>query len=148
MIVNGGVESWDDATTLSDWSKAEVLTQSTDAHSGTYSAVRTGGSGTKDLGQTITGIIPGNSYTVSFWYKVTAGDDQDARIWCAWKNGSSTVYNTDSASTDPLRGPENGYLDNNGGVWTQHTVTVTAPADVDAFYYEDRSNTKLPKLCV
>ncbi len=141
MIVNGGVESWDDTTTLSDWSKAEVLTQSTDAHSGTYSAVRTGGSGTKDLGQTITGIVPGNSYTVSFWYKVTAGDDQDARIWCAWKNGSSTVYNTDSASTDPLRGPENGYLDNNGGVWTQHTVTVTAPADVDAFYYEVRSYT-------
>ena len=139
MILNGGLEDWADGSPTS-WTKAEVLTQSTDAHSGSISAVRTGGSGTKDLSQTITDVIPGNSYTVSFWYKVTAGDEQDARIWCAWKNGSTTVYHAGSAGDDVLRN-NNGYLDNNGGVWTKHEVTVTAPADVDSFYYEVRSYT-------
>jgi hypothetical protein len=144
MIVNGGLENWDDATTPTGWSKAEVLTQSSDAHSGSLSAVRTGGSGTKDLGQTITGVVPGDSYTISFWYKVTAGDDSDARIWCTWKNGATTVYHNGTSSVatgDIIRGPENGYLDNNGGVWTKHEVTVTAPTGVDAFYYEVRSYT-------
>ncbi len=142
MLLNGGLEDWSDGSPTS-WTKAEVLTQSTDAQSGSVSAVRTGGSGTKDLSQTITGIIPGNSYTVNFWYKSTGGDETNARIWCTWKNGSTTVYHAGTASAagdDELRN-NSGYLDNNGGVWTQHTVTVTAPADVDSFYYEVRSYT-------
>ena len=139
MMLNGGLENWDDDTTPTSWSKAESIEKSTDAHSGSFSAFRNGGDSTKDLAQTITSVIAGNSYTISFWYKVTAGDDQDARIWCTWLNGSTTVYHTDNVTTDPLRGPENGYLDNNGGVWTKHEVTVTAPADVDGFYYEVRS---------
>ncbi|MCL7761840.1 T9SS type A sorting domain-containing protein [Polaribacter sp. Z014] len=142
MLLNGGLENWDDDTSPTSWTKAEVLSKSTDAHSGSFSAKRDVQSKTKDLGQTITGIVPGESYTVSFWYKVTAGDDEDARIWCTWKNGSTTVYHTgtsNNASTDVLRGPENGYLDNNGGVWSRHEVTVTAPAGVDGFYYEVRS---------
>lgn len=142
MIANGGLENWDDDTSPTSWTKAESLVKSTEAHSGSFSAFRNGGSSTKDLSQTITGITPGESYTISFWYKVTSGDDQDARIWCTWKNGSTTVYHaggSNGANVDPLRGPENGYLDNNGGVWTKHEVTVTAPADVDSFYYEVRS---------
>ncbi|WP_282071195.1 T9SS type A sorting domain-containing protein [Polaribacter atrinae] len=139
MLLNGGFENWDDETSPTSWTKAESITKSAEAYSGSFSAFRDGGSGTKDLGQTITGVTSGESYTISFWYKVTAGDDSDARIWSTWKNGSSTVYHTDEASTDVLRGPENGYLDNNGGVWTKHEVTVTAPEGVDAFYFEVRS---------
>ncbi|WP_341220406.1 T9SS type A sorting domain-containing protein [Polaribacter atrinae] len=139
MLLNGGFENWDDDTSPTSWTKAESITKSAEAYSGSFSAFRDGGSGTKDLGQTITGVTSGESYTISFWYKVTAGDDSDARIWSTWKNGSSTVYHTDEASTDVLRGPENGYLDNNGGVWTKHEVTVTAPEGVDAFYFEVRS---------
>jgi hypothetical protein len=139
LLLNGGLENWDDDTTPTSWPKAESLEKSSDAHSGSFSAFRNGGSSTKDLSQTITGVIAGNSYTISFWYKVTSGDDQDARIWCTWLNGSTTVYQTDDVTTDVLRGPENGYLDNNGGVWTKHEVTVTAPAGVDSFYYEVRS---------
>ena len=84
MLLNGGLENWDSDTAPTDWTKAEALTKSTDAYTGSFSAFRNGGSSTKDLSQTVTGVIPGNSYTISFWYKVTAGDDQDARIWCAW----------------------------------------------------------------
>jgi hypothetical protein len=143
MLKNGGLEDWDNDTTPADWEKAESLTKtSAEAHSGSFSAVREGGSGTKDLSQTISGITPGASYTLSFWYKVTAGDGDDARVWSNWKAGSENVYHTgdvNDRSIDPLRGPSNGYMDNNGGVWTKYEVELTAPADVDAFYFEVRS---------
>jgi hypothetical protein len=142
MLLNGGLENWDSDTAPTDWTKAEVLTKSTDAHSGSFSAVRDGGSGTKDLSQTITGITPGESYTLTAWYKVTAGDDKDARVWSTWKNGSTTVYHagtSSNANDDPLRGPNNGYFDNNGGVWSKYELTVTAPSGVDSFYFEVRS---------
>ena len=45
---------------------------------------------------------------------------------------------TDNANE--LRGPNNAYLStNNGGVWTQYTTTVTAPATADGFYFEVRT---------
>ena len=142
MLLNGGLENWSDDTTPLDWSKKEALTKSTDAHTGSFSAVRTGGNGTKDLGQTITGIVPGDSYTLTVWYKVTAGDDKDARVWSLWKNGSTTVYHAgdgNDRSNDPLRGPNDGDFDNNGGVWSKYELTVTAPTGVDSFYFEVRS---------
>ena len=141
MLLNGNLEAWDNDTTPTSWTKAEVLNKSTDAHTGSFSAMTGTITKTKDLSQTITGIIPGASYTISFWYKVTAGDDSDVRIWSNWKNGSTNVYHVGDAndrSQDPLRGPQDGYLNNNGGVWTKHEVTVTAPAGVDAFYFEVR----------
>ncbi|MGJ8743429.1 T9SS type A sorting domain-containing protein [Polaribacter sp.] len=144
MLLNGDLENWDNDTSPTSWTKSESLTKSTEAHGGSFSAFRNAGSSTKKLSQTIDGITPGASYTISFWYKVTAGDEEDARIWCTWKNGITSVYHvgtSQNATEDPLRGPENGYLSNNGGVWSKHEVTVTAPAGVDAFYYEVRSYT-------
>ena len=141
MLVNGGLENWDSDTAPTGWTKAESLTKSTDAHSGSFSAVVVP-SKTKDLGQTITGIIPGESYTFTAWYKVTDGDGEDARVWSTWKNGSTTVYHVgdgNDRSQDPLRGPNDDYFDNNGGVWSKYEHTVTAPSGVDSFYYEVRS---------
>lgn len=139
MLLNGGLDNWDDSTTPTDWTKAEVLTQSADAYSGSFSAVRDGGSGTKDLSQTITGIAAGDSYTVTIWYKVTAGDDSDARIWSYWKDDSNSSV-TDTATDDLLRGGSgSGYLDNNGGVWTKYEASVTAPTGATRFYFELRS---------
>ena len=142
MLLNGGLENWDDDTSPTSWTKAESITKSTEAHSGSFSAFRNGGGSTKDLSQTITGVTSGESYTISFWYKTTEGDETNVRIWCNWKSGDTNVYHVGDAndrSEDPLRGPQDGYLDNNGGVWSKHEVTVTAPEGVDAFYYEVRS---------
>ncbi|MDG1245844.1 MAG: T9SS type A sorting domain-containing protein [Polaribacter sp.] len=138
MALNSGFEAWDDSTTPTDWTKAENITQSNDAQSGTFSALRDGGTGTKDLSQTITGVIAGDSYTISLWYKVTAGDGTDARIWSYWKDGSGGSV-TDADTDGALRGPDASYLDNNGGVWTEYTATVVAPATTEAFYFEVRS---------
>ncbi|MGJ8591876.1 MAG: T9SS type A sorting domain-containing protein [Aquaticitalea sp.] len=136
LIVNGDFETWTDVNTPAGYTHIENVEQvSTEAHTGTFSAKHTGG--TSDLGQTITGVTPGTSYTISLWYKVDAGfgDGTDARIWSYWKNGATNVND----NADELRGPANGYFDANGNVWTQYSVTLTAPAGVDSFYFEVRT---------
>ncbi|MBU2921928.1 T9SS type A sorting domain-containing protein [Winogradskyella psychrotolerans] len=136
LLLNGNFETWTDASTPESWTKIEnVAQESTETHSGSFSAKQTG-DGTKDLGQTITGITPGNSYTISMWYKVESGDDTDARIWSYWKDGSDANINDNAAE---LRGPNNSYFDNNGNQWTEYSVTVTAPATAAGFYFEVRT---------
>lgn len=138
LFVNGNLDSWDDVNTPTAFTKIENTEQeSTEFNSAPYSAKHTGG--TSDLAQTITGIVPGTSYTIGLWYKVEAGtgDGDDARIWSYWKNGTTNL--TDNA--DELRGggPGNAYFDNNGNMWTEYTVTLTAPATADNFYFEVRT---------
>ena len=137
MLLNGDFENWDDDTTPTSWTKVENITkESTEIHGGSFSAKHVGG--TKKLAQTIEGVIAGNSYTMTLWYKVTGGDDTDARIWSYWKNAAGDSVN--DADTDAsLRGPSNGYLDNNGGAWTKYEVTVIAPAEVTKLYFELRA---------
>jgi hypothetical protein len=136
QLVNGNFDSWDDANTPTGYTHIESVDQeSVEFHSSLYSAKQTGG--TSDLGQTVTGIVPGASYTVSLWYKVDAGfgDGTDARIWSYWRDASGTLPD----NADELRGPNNAYFDNNGNVWTEYTTTVTAPATATEFYFEVRT---------
>lgn len=138
ILLNGDFEAWDDATSPTSWTKAESTDQeSTEIHGGTYAAKHTGG--TSDISQTVTGIIPGNDYTVTVWYKVDggAGDGTDARIWSKWSNDGTLDHTTDASVLQGV-GP-GGYFDNNGNVWTQYTVTVTAPATANEFYFEVRT---------
>ena len=136
LLLNGGFESWT-AGDPDSWTKIENTTEeTTEIRTGTSSAKHTA-SGTKDLGQVITGVVGGNSYTLSLWYKVdaTLNDGTDARIWSNWRNGSTNL--SDNAAE--LKGPNNNYFDNNGFVWTNYTVTLTAPAAADTFYFEVRA---------
>src|SRR5690606_35584677 len=91
LVVNGDMESWDDPNTPTGWTHVENAAQSTNAHSGTYSVQHTGG--TSDLAQTISGIIPGKTYRVSFWYQheTGTGDGGDLRIWSYWKAGNTNL---------------------------------------------------------
>lgn len=135
LLVNGDLESWDDDKTPTGWKKAESLTKSsTEKHGGSFAAFRNGGKKTKDLAQTVKNIVPGASYTVSFWYKAS-GDGTDARIWSAWKKGRNYLKD----NSKELKGPNKKYLDNNGGAWSNYTVTLTAPVDADSFNFEVRS---------
>ncbi len=137
LIVNGTFESWDDANNPTGWTKAENVDQeSSETHGGDYSVKHTA-DGTKDLSQTISGITPGNTYTLSMWYKVESGDGTDARIWSKWSTDGTVDHDTDA---DVLQGVgETGYFDNNGNVWTEYSVVLTAPAGVNEFYFEVRS---------
>lgn len=137
MIANGAFENWDDDTSPTDWTKVENTTkESTEVHGGSFSAKHTGG--TKDLGQTITGVVAGNNYTITIWYKVIENDATDSRIWSYWKDSlNDNIF--DAATDDALRGPDGGYLDNNGGAWTKYEVSVTAPAGATQLYFELRT---------
>jgi|GEM_PF-724509 len=142
LLLNGDFESWDDPTTPSSWTKAEDVAQEstpTNVNNGTYSAKQESTGGTKDISQTITGIIPGNDYTVTVWYKVESGDGEDARIWCKWANNGTLDHTTDAAVLQGV-GPGD-YFDNNGNAWTEYSVTVTAPVTANEFYFEVRSYT-------
>ena len=137
ILLNGNFESWDNATTPTSYSKAENTEQeTTEIHGGANSAKLTNTStSAKDIAQTVTGIIPGASYTISLWYKVESGDETSARIWSNWKAAGANL--TDNA--DVLKGPNGNYFSNNAAAWTQYTTTVTAPATADAFYFEVRT---------
>ncbi|GAB1308187.1 hypothetical protein KH5_08700 [Urechidicola sp. KH5] len=140
LLLNGDFESWDNPNSPTSWTKAESVDQESavaNVNGGAYSAKHTGG--TSDLTQEVSGIIPGNSYTLTLWYKVDPGfgDGTDARIWSYWLNGASTV--TDAATDAILRGPNNNYFDNNGNIWTEYTATINAPAGVNGFRFEVRT---------
>ncbi len=136
LLVNGTFEAWDDATTPTGWTVAESAEQETTVvHGGTSAVKHTGG--TSDLGQRISGITPGTSYTLSLWYKVESGDGTDARVWSKWALDGANDNTTDA---DVLQGVgSSGYFDNNGNEWTEYTTTVTAPATANEFYFEVRT---------
>ncbi len=81
------------------------------------------------------GIIAGDSYILTIWYKVIENDGTDARIWSYWRDDEGTLPD----NADELRGPDNGYLDNNGGEWSTYTVSVVAPLEATEFYFEVRT---------
>lgn len=130
LMTNGGLEAWDDPITPTSWDKAENVTQeSTTVQEGTYSALQQ--AGTKDLQQLVTGVVAGQSYTISYYYL-----DNDAnaksRIYAYWTSGGSNL--SDNAAE--LR---SNVYSTDDPAWQLWTVTLTAPATADGFKYEVRS---------
>ena len=134
LVLNPGFENWDDATTPTDWTTVESVSQEdVELHSGSYSAKHTGG--TSDLGQTIA-VTGGQNYQLSFWYKVESGDGEDARIWCVWEENGNRLYDDTGGE---IRGPDGGYLSSGSGEWLQYSTTTTAPANATDLYLEVRT---------
>jgi carbohydrate binding protein with CBM4/9 domain len=128
ILVNGGFESWDNLTTPTGWTKVENIDKdSTGVHGGTYAAKHTGG--TKDLGQYLT-VTPGNSYTITLWCKVEAGDNSDARLWAYWRGAGANVGAA-------IESPYFGATDHSA--WSTWTTTLEAPAGTDTLYFEIRT---------
>ena len=139
LLTNGDLEQWGDSATPTAWTHVESVAQeSTNVHGGSFSAMHTGG--TSDLGQTVVGITPGNTYNISIWYQVQAGtgDGTDARIWSYWRDADGTNI-TDESTDGALRGPDNGYFETNDNQWTEYNVDVVAPAGATSLYFELRT---------
>ncbi len=138
LLVNGDFENWDDINTPTGYGVAQGVTQESvevRPEGGNYSAKVVSTTQRRDIQQIVTGVIPGNTYTISFWYKVESGDGTDARIWSFWRNGTTNLPD----NIEELRHNNTGYLDNNGGVWTEFSVTLTAPATANGFLFETRT---------
>lgn len=102
MLLNEGLENWDSDTEPTDWTKVEETTkESTEIYNGSFSAKHTGG--TKDLGQTIAGVVAGDRNAITIWYKVVENDGTDSRIWSYWKDDANSSV-TDATTDDALRG--------------------------------------------
>ena len=131
LMQNGDLESWDNASTPTNWDKAENISQeSTEIHGGTYSAAHESASGTQDFQQNLEGVVGGQQYTISYYYK-----DNDAmartRIWSYWLEDGSTLPENE----DVLR--PSTYSEDNAD-WQLWTTTLTAPVNANGFRFEVR----------
>ena len=131
LVQNGDLESWDDANNPTNWDKAENISQeATEIHGGTYAAAHESASGTMDFQQVLEGVVGGQTYTISYYYK-----DNDAmargRIWSYWLADGSTLADNE----DVLR--PSTYSEDNAD-WQLFTTTLTAPPNADGFRFEVR----------
>ncbi len=132
LMQNGDLEIWANSNMPSDWDKAENISQeAVEIHNGSYSAAHESASSTKDFQQDIEGVIGGQNYTISYWYK----DNDSAartRIWSYWfdSEGSYLFDNEDVLRPDT-------YSEDNAE-WQQFTTTLTAPINAAGFRFEVR----------
>lgn len=130
-MLNGDLESWDDANTPTSWDKAENISQDMiEIHGGTYVAAHESASGTQDFQQNVSGIVGGQNYTISYFYK-----DNDpmarTRIWSYWTAAGNTIADNE----DVLRPGE--YSEDNPD-WQEFSETLPAPVGADGFRFEVR----------
>ena len=94
------------------------------------------GTGTGNLEQIITGIVPGETYEISFWYKENSKGStaQGIRLWSNFRTATGNIAPT---AGDGLQPSET--LAAAGSTWTQYTITVTAPATAEAFLFGIRA---------
>ena len=131
LFQNGDLESWDDANNPTNWDKSENISQeATEIHGGTYAAAHESASGTKDFQQVVEGVVGGQTYTISYYYK----DNDPAartRIWSYWLEGGNTI----DANGEELR--PSTYSEDNAD-WMQFSKSLAAPVNADGFRFEVR----------
>lgn len=135
LLVNGDFETWTSSTVPTSWTTAVNVTQETTIFHGGANAAKQAPTATSAISQKITGLTPGETITLSLWYKAS-GDGTDARIWSKWGNNGTLDSTTDAAL---LQGPNNAYFNNGTGDWTQYTLNLTVPATANEFNFEVRT---------
>jgi hypothetical protein len=133
MMLNGGLENWTTGTNPTDWDTATGITQeSSEKHGGSFSAKQTkeDEGGFKKLIQNIPNTTVGESYTVSFWYKIAPDAGSVVKMWSNFRDSDGAFLD---GTTDDITLPVN------GNVWTKYEETVTAPATSVKFWFELRT---------
>ena len=133
MMLNGGLENWTSNTNPTDWTTAQNITQeSTEKHGGSFSAKQTkdASGGYKKLIQNIPNTTVGESYTVSFWYKIAAGGGSVVKMWSNFRDNTGAFLDGTTANIT---------LAVNGNAWTKYEATVIAPATSVKFWFEVRT---------
>lgn len=130
IMVNGDLETWVEGVP-SGWTITENITQETTTiHGGSSAARHTSATSTKKFQQTISGIIPGDEYTISYWYY-----DNDpmarTRIWSYWLTGTSTLPDNEEELRPTVYSTDN-------PAWQLVEFTLVAPATADGFRFEVR----------
>ncbi len=134
LVVNGNLESWDDANNPSSWTTKQNITKdSLYVHEGNYSASQTSpSSSNKKLNQLIEGIVPGHTYQISFWY-LDNSDSAKTRLWSSWKDDNDDWVN----DHDNVLHWSN-YTEDNAE-WQQFSTELVAPSNASKFNFEVRT---------
>jgi hypothetical protein len=133
LMLNGGLENWTTGTNPTDWTTAQNITQeSEEKHGGSFSAKQTKDTsgGYKKLIQNIPSTTVGESYTVSFWYKIPPDAGSVVKMWSNFRDSSGGFID---GTTDDIT------LDVNGNDWTKYEETVIAPDTSVKFWFEVRT---------
>lgn len=131
LVQNPGMETWTSDTKPANWNIAESITKESGIkHGGSFSAKHTSASSTKKIQQVIEGVVPGKTYTVSFWY-FDNDNTAKTRIWSYWLNGTATLADHE-AELRPTT-----YSENNSQ-WQQYEKELVAPAGATGFRFEVR----------
>lgn len=131
LVQNGGLESWDSDTKPTGWSKTENITkEETIVHSGNYSARQM--AGTKDIGQDIEDIQPGEEYTIEYWY-LDNDPTAKCRPWMYWRDTDNQSISDNQSEFRP-----NSYSSDSSD-WQKFSVTVTAPENASKLHLEVRT---------
>ena len=133
LMLNGGLENWTSNTHPTDWTTYQNITQeSTEKHGASFSAKLTkdASGGFKKLNQNIPNTTVGESYTVSFWYKIAADAGSVVKMWSNFRDNAGAFLDGTTADVT---------LDVNGNAWTKYEATVTAPATSVKFWFELRT---------
>ncbi len=132
LVVNGDMESWDNATTPSGWEVFDNITQnSTTVHGGTYSAAQTSDESTQKLRQDVFSIVGGQQYTISYYFFDNVTDAR-TRIWSYWMEDGTYLDD----NQEELR-PGDYSVEN--ADWQHYTVTLTAPLNANEFRFDVRT---------
>jgi fibronectin type 3 domain-containing protein len=134
-LTDGGLESWNSSTDLTNWTEATAGSSSINrdnstVHAGIYSARGwVDGAGSQCyFYQTVTAQT-GVKYTVSFWYIVPAGKTLFLEI----KNSGSNVWlksdGTWNTTTDYVS------LPSTSGSWAQFSITFTSHASYNTYIF-------------
>ncbi|MDR0712365.1 MAG: choice-of-anchor J domain-containing protein [Prevotellaceae bacterium] len=91
-----------------------------------------------DVKQSVLGIVPGATYTVSFWYKsnTKSATSSGVRLWANFVDATNTAITPDANSKKLLQ-PDN-TLDA-ASDWTLYSANVVAPAGAAGFNFEIRA---------
>ena len=140
MMLNGGLENWTNTTRPTNWNTYQNITQeSLEIHGGSFSAKQTYGVSTATfvkLNQNIPNIIVGDSYTISFWYKIADGVGNEVKMWSNFRDGIGSGGFIGGTTADAQIRT---ILPVNGNVWTKYEETVTAPLTSVKFWFELRT---------
>jgi len=128
LMSNAGFETGNST----DWDKFEsgYSITTTSPQEGAYDVECISGSSTRDLMQTVSITGDGvTEYEISYWYRITAGDGEDLRIWASWATGSqvsgdnlqSGIYNADTTN------------------WTKMTYHVVPASGANILNFEIRT---------
>lgn len=121
-VANSGFENG-----LDNWpANTEWEISTTQAHSGNQSLAFTT-TDTRNLTQTIHGVTPGETITVTYWYYLdeTTSAGNGIRLWSSWEGSSDKTLQENTFS-------------NTKGEWTEVTKSATVPAGATALNLEIR----------